>query len=159
MSQTPAATQPISDLERLKIRAELEQMLADFWFEVDVNHGRDAASFYTEDGVFEASTHTYSGRPVIERFYQYRQDRGPRVAVHVVSNFRAEILSPTRAVTTWYLTLYADDGVPVLMTAPPIQIALSTDTCVKEADGKWRIERRKFDVWFKGGVPTTSPKL
>ena len=34
-----------------------------------------------------------------------------------------------------------------------------TDKCVKGDDGKWRYIHRKFDSWFEGGVPTTSPNL
>lgn len=155
----PAGSQDLSQLQKLVIRAELEQMLSDFWHEVDVNDGREAAGFYTEDGVFEASTYTYTGRDIIEKFYRYRQDRGPRVALHVVSNFRVDIEAADRATTHWYLTLYADDGEPVLPSAPPIQIGRSIDTCVKTEDGRWRIQYRKFEIFFKGGVPTTSPKL
>jgi SnoaL-like domain len=142
--------------ERMKMTAELETLLADFWYDVDTNWGRQAANFYTEDGIFEASGRTYVGRDMIDRFYRYRQDRGARVAVHAFSNFRAEPMNATEALSTWYLFLYAADGEPVLPTKPPIQIALATDHCVKCEDGRWRYRRRKFSVWFKGGVPTTT---
>jgi hypothetical protein len=145
--------------ERLRITRELEMLLADFWHDVDTNWGRNAGNFYTEDGIFEASSQIYRGRAKIQEFYNYRLNQGPRVAAHAITNFRATPESPTRAVTTWYLVLYAHDGKPVLPTAPPIQIGLTTDICVKEEDGKWRYKHRKFDVWFKGGVPTPSPDL
>lgn len=149
----------VSDREQREIARDLEYMLADFWFDVDTNYGRNASGFYTNDGVFQASKEIYRGREMIAAFYKYREDQGPRVAAHVYSNFRVRIESPTSAVTTWYLTLYAHDGVPVLTAAPPIQIGLSTDFCVKEADGRWRYKKRKFDVWFKGGVPTPQPRF
>jgi len=142
--------------DRLKITQELQMRLHDFWHDVDTNWGRNAAQFFTEDGVFEASRQVYNGRERIEAFYRYRLGRGPRVAVHAVSNFRAVPTSPTTATSTWYLLLYAHDGEPVLPTAPPIQIALATDSSVLCADGVWRYKHRKFDVWFSGGVPTTT---
>jgi hypothetical protein len=142
--------------DKLKISVELERMLADFWHDVDTNWGRQAADFFTEDGVFEASARTYAGRATIERFYRYRQDRGARVAVHSVANFRAEPIAPDEAVCTWYLILYASDGEPVLPSAPPIQIALATDHCTRGEDGRWRYRHRKFETLFKGGVPTTT---
>jgi hypothetical protein len=144
--------------DRLTITRELEVMLADFWHDVDTNWGRRAGDFFTEDGVFEASEQTYRGRAGIEAFYRYRIGRGPRIAAHTVTNFRAVPETPTAATTTWYLLLYARDGTPVLPTAPPIQIALATDRCVKCEDGRWRYAHRKFEVWFKGGVPTTTLK-
>lgn len=142
--------------DKLKVSAELQTLLADFWHDVDTNWGRDAADFFTEDGVFEASERTYVGRSKIEQFYRYRQDRGARVAVHAIANFRAEPTGPNEAVSTWYLILYASDGEPVLQSAPPIQIALATDHCTKGEDGRWRYRHRKFTTLFKGGVATTT---
>lgn len=142
--------------QRLRITRELELLLLDFWHDVDTNWGRRAGEFYTEDAVFEASERSYTGRRMIEEFYRFRLNRGPRIAAHTVTNFRAMPESETQAISTWYLVLYAHDGTPVLPTAPPIQIALATDRCVLCEDGRWRYAHRKFDTWFKGGVPTTT---
>lgn len=144
------------DMDRRTVTRELEMLLADYWHDVDTNWGRNAGSFYTEDAVFEASRSVYRGRAQIQGFYDYRLKRGPRVAMHVVTNFRAVPQSPTRALSTWYLQLFAHDGEPVLASAPPIQISLMTDLCLKGEDGLWRYQHRKFEVWFQGGVPTTS---
>jgi hypothetical protein len=142
--------------DKLRIAAELQGMLADFWHDVDTNWGRQAADFFTEDGVFEASERSYVGRSKIEQFYRYRQDRGARVAVHSVANFRAEPSGPNEAMCTWYLILYACDGEPILPAAPPIQIALATDHCLRGKDGRWRYHHRKFSTLFKGGAATTT---
>lgn len=144
--------------ERLRITRELEILLADYWHDVDTNWGRNAGQYYTEDGVFEAE-HSYRGRAKIEEFYRYRESRGARVAVHAITNFRAVPQTPTTAVSTWYMFLYAKDGAPILPSAPPIQIALMTDQCVKGDDGRWRYKHRKFEVLFKGGAPVTNPNL
>jgi SnoaL-like domain len=145
--------------DQLRARQELEVMLIEYWHDVDTNWGRNAGPYYTEDGIFETSKHSYHGRAKIEQFYQYRIDRGPRIAVHSVSNFRCVLHSATEATCNWYLLLYAMDGKPILPTNPPIQITHMTDTCVKGPDGRWRYKHRKFETWFEGGVPTTSPKL
>jgi ketosteroid isomerase-like protein len=145
--------------ERLKARQELEILLMDYWHDVDTNWGRNAADYYTDDAVFESARASYHGKTKIRQFYQYRIDRGPRVAVHSVTNFRVELESPTRAVCNWFLHLYAQDGKPILPTNPPIQIAHMTDVCVKQPDGRWLYAHRKFETWFEGGVPTTNPNL
>jgi ketosteroid isomerase-like protein len=145
--------------ERLQARQELEMLLMDYWHDVDTNWGRNAADYYTDDAVFQSTRASYHGKAKIRQFYQYRIDRGPRVAVHSVTNFRVVLESPTRAVCNWFLHLYAQDGKPILPTNPPIQIAYMTDTCVKQPDGRWLYAHRKFETWFEGGVPTTNPNL
>lgn len=144
---------------QLRARQELEIMLMEYWHDVDTNWGRNAGDYYTEDAVFQGSKHAYRGRKKIEEFYQFRINRGPRVAVHAVTNFRCVLHSPNEATCNWYLLLFADDGKPILPSAPPIQIAYMTDKCIKGPDGRWRYSYRTFDPWFEGGVPTTSPNL
>ncbi len=140
---------------RMKVRHELEALLADYWHDVDTNWGQNAAGFYSEDAVFESPHVRYVGREQIRDFYQFRRNRGPRIAAHVVTNFRVDSLQENEATCTWYMLLFAHDGQPILPTAPPIQIAHMTDTCARQPDGTWLYTRRKFDIWFEGGVPTT----
>ena len=145
--------------QRIRIHQELEMLLADYWHDVDVNFGRNAADFYEEDAVFHSQYVRHEGREQIRKFYQFRRDRGARTAVHVATNFRVESFTETEAVTTWYMQLFAHDGTPVHPTAPPIQIAFMTDVCRRQPDGRWLYKERKFDILFEGGVPTTrAPK-
>src|SRR5690606_25100398 len=117
----------MTEQETLLLRLKLENQLAEYWHDVDTNWGRNAGRYYTEDAVFDGGEAVYRGRAKIEEFYAWRLNRGPRVAVHAYTNFRLEMESDDRAVCTWYLLLYAADGVPVLPTHPPINIALVTD--------------------------------
>jgi len=145
--------------EQLLTTLELKTQLMEYWHDVDTNWGRRAGEYYTEDAIFEGPEATYRGRAKILEFYRWREARGQRTAVHAVSNFRVRFESDTRATSTWYLLLYAADGAPVLPTHPPIQIALVTDTCVKDSSGRWLWSCRKFDAWFQGGTAPTNPRL
>jgi hypothetical protein len=146
--------------ERLLVKLELETMLMEYWHDVDTNWGRNAGDYYTDDAVFVGSEGAaYRGKAKIQQFYQWRVDRGPRVAVHAVNNFCVTFESDARAICTWYLLLYAADGKPVLPSNPPISIALVTDTCVRGSDGKWRYAYRQFQPLFQGSVPPTNPNL
>ena len=149
----------MTDTEKLAATLQLQLQLADYWHDVDTNWGRTAGDYYTDDAVFETSRTSYNGKAKIREFYQWRLDRGPRVAVHAFTNFRVKFEDDHNATSTWYLHLYANDGEPILPTAPPIQIALMVDKCVKGSDGKWLYKHRKFGSLFEGGVPTTSPIL
>jgi hypothetical protein len=145
--------------ERLLATTEPEYLLAEYWHDVDTNWGRNTPEYYTEDGIFEGPEATYRGRQKIRDFYEWREKRGKRLAVHAVNNFRAVFEDENHATCTWYMLLYAADGDPVLPTHPPIQIALVTDKCVRENSGRWLHAHRKFETRFQGGTPITNPKL
>lgn len=145
--------------ERLMDYLELHSQLMDYWHDVDTNWGRIAPEYYTDDALFEGPEASYRGKEKIRQFYKWREDRGARVAVHAVNNFRVEFESENRATSTWYLLLYAADGQRILPTHPPITISLVTDKCVRAEDGRWLYAGRKFETWFQGGTPPTNPKL
>jgi hypothetical protein len=145
--------------ERLLATTELQALLAEYWNDVDTNWGRNAPEYYTEDGVFEGPEASYQGRQKIREFYEWRVKRGKRLAVHAVNNFRAHFEDENHATCTWYMLLYAADGVPVLPTHPPITISLVTDRILRGTDGRWRYTYRRFETWFQGGTPPTNPKL
>ena len=144
------------DADRLHLTRILETQLHDYWYDVDFNWGRTAHLYYTQDGVFEASSGSlYEGREVIKSFYQYRLDRGARTAVHSVSNFRAFRTGATTATSTWYMQLFACDGTPPHQSAPPILLSAMEDKHLQQPDGTWLCQHRLFKTLFKGGVPTT----
>jgi hypothetical protein len=145
--------------ERLLATQELASQLAEYWHDVDTNWGRTAPDYYTEEAQFIGPEATYSGKAKIREFYAWREQRGSRVAVHAVANFRVVFEDDDHATCTWYLILYAADGVPVLPTHPPITISLVTDKVQRVADGRWLCSYRRFETWFQGGTPPTNPKL
>jgi hypothetical protein len=121
--------------------------------------GRNAAVYYTADAVFVTRKASYVGRAQIAEFYSWRAQRGPRLAVHLINNFRATFHDDETASSTWYLTLFAHDGVAVLPTAAPILIAHVTDQYVRNAVSQWHCSYRSFETLFEGGVPVTNPVL
>lgn len=145
--------------ERLALTQELHALLIDYWHDVDTNWGRKAPEYYTEDGAFVGPAASYEGREKIRAFYKWREDRGARTVVHSVHNFQAIPDGPDKATCHWFLMLYAADGVPVLPTHPPIQIAYMTDRLIRDPAEGWLVTYRKFDNWFEGGTPTTNPNL
>ena len=137
---------------------ELQQQLADYWHEIDTNGGREAGSYYTEDGVFHGQMASYEGRAKIQQFYDWRVAQGPRLAVHSFTNFRAWFTGEDTAEASNYLFLYAANGVKILPTHAPITISMATDKYVR-VDGRWLCTYRRFEHWFEGDTPITNPKL
>lgn len=149
----------MTDTQQLLEKVRLEAQLAEYWHEVDTNQGKDAGRYYTEEAIFDGGEAIYRGRAKIEQFYAWRVKRGPRASVHAFTNYRTTFESDSKAVSTWYMLLYAADGVPVLPTHPPINIALVTDHLERQPDGEWLCAARKFESIFLGGTPPTNPNL
>jgi hypothetical protein len=134
--------------------AEMSQFVAEYWHEVDVNGGARAHELFLPDGRFSTSVRTYVGQDAIKGFYGGRQARGDRTARHLVSNLRLGRVAGAEVEVHWILSLHAEDGLPVLLSAPPIMIADVEDLCVQTPSG-WRLRSRRIVPVFKGGAPTT----
>jgi len=141
--------------ELLCLRYELESMTIDFWHEVDVKGGENAPAYYTDDAVFESSIREYRGRAAIEDFYARRRQRGNRVSLHLVNNFRIEVDSDSRVRGQYILSLFAADGQPILPSRPAIMMALVEEVFLKQADGTWRYASRRVKAQYRDETPTT----
>lgn len=144
------------DEATLRARQELEALAVEYWHEVDVNGGRAALAFYTEDAVFTTSLKSRRGRDEIHAFYTARTARGPRLSLHVVQNFRVVLDSPLVARCDYVMSLYAADGEPVLPSRPAIMIARAIERVVREReDAPWRYAERTLVPLFRDDTPTT----
>jgi hypothetical protein len=144
--------------ERALATAELQQGLADFWHDVDVNWGKNASRFYSEEGVYESGKLKLEGREAIQRFYDWREERGERVAVHAFTNFRAEFDDKGGAVANWYMLLYAADGAAPQPSAPASRISRATEHYRwDEKEARWLCTYRKLENLFKGDAQLNVP--
>lgn len=137
------------------LRAELEALTVDYWHDVDANGGVAAAAFYLTDGVYATTIREYRGREAIDAFYARRRDRGARVSLHLVNNFRLVSASAGRAQCQYVMSLLAADGVPVLPSRPAIMVASVEETLVQQASGAWLVESRRITPLFRDETPTT----
>lgn len=141
--------------DELRIRGELEAMNIAFWRDVDSDWGRDAHTYFTEDGVYTTSQKARKGHDEIRGFYAGRESKGPRVARHLIHNFHVTVHDADHATAEWTMCLYAEDGVAPLLSEPPILIGAVRDECVRGADGRWRYASRTTTPLFKGSRPTS----
>ena len=142
--------------ERLALTQQLEALVIDYWHDVDTNWGKNAHEYYTADGSYSTSIKTRTGRDAIKEFYASREDRGDRIARHLVNNHRITIHDRNRVSAVWVLSLFAADGKPVLPSKPAIMMADVHDEIVREADGRWRYKSRVIKALFRDfDTPTT----
>ena len=142
-------------IEKLQIVRAIEELMVDFWYEVDVNRGANAHHYFTEDCTYTTSITTRRGRDAIERFYDAREARGDRVSRHLVSNHRITIHDHNRASAVWVLCLFAADGKPILPSRPPIMMADVRDDLVRGDDQRWLYKSRVITPLFRDDTPTT----
>jgi hypothetical protein len=142
-------------LERLQIISDIEELSIDYWHDVDTNWGRNAHEYYTEDGSYTTSVQTRTGRDAIRNFYEVRENRGDRVARHLINNHKITIHDRNRVSAVWVLSLFAADGKPTLPSKPAIMMADVHDEIVRGPDGRWRYKSRAIKALFLGDTPTT----
>ena len=139
----------------LALRFELQALAIDFWHEVDAHGGRDAARYYVDDAVVATSIREYRGRAAIHDFYPRREQRGPRVSLHLVQNFRIEPQAPGSVRCEYVMSLFAADGEPVLPSRPAIMVARAEEVVRRQADGGWLYASRRLAPLFRDETPTT----
>jgi hypothetical protein len=135
----------------------VQQRLIDYWWDVDCNGAREAASFYTQDCLYQMCEHRMDGPAAVQGYYAFRTARGERLVRHVLTNLRTRSGSGGEATVQGILTVYAADGSPVLPSAPPILLADNQATFVRDAGGTWRMRLHRIDALFRGGVPVLVP--
>jgi len=146
----------VDPIERIQIFREIEDLMIDYWNDVDTNWGRNAHDYYTEDGSYSTSIKTRTGRAAIKEFYASRENRGERIARHLVNNHKITIHDRDRVSAVWVLSLFAADGTPVLPSKPAIMMADVHDEVVRGADGRWRYKSRMIKPLFRDfDTPTT----
>jgi hypothetical protein len=136
---------------------QLATFETEYWYEVDHNWGREAHTYYREDGAFVIGDKRMEGPKAVAEFYGWRQGRGERTARHLVSNFRLASAAGDRATLECVMCLYAADGVPVLDSKPAIMMADVTSECVRDGKARWRYAMHHLKPIFMGGVRPTLP--
>jgi hypothetical protein len=144
-------------MSSLELWFELQSLEVEYWYDVDMNWGRSAHTFYVEDGEFSIGDKKFSGAAEVANFYAWRASLGKRTARHVVTNFRVSNIGDDRARFECVLLLYAENGEPVLESKPAIMIADITNEYIR-TDGAWKLQSRVLRPLFEGGAAATVPK-
>lgn len=148
---------PLNIDRMTQVWLELQMLESEYWYDVDTNSGRTAHAFYVANGTFTIGEKVFEGRDEVNRFYIWRQNRGARTSRHVYTNPRVSNLTETTARFECIMSLYAQDGEPILESKPAIMIAdVINDYALQ--DGAWKLESRVLRPIFEGGVPATVPK-
>ena len=135
------------DLESVSATLELQQLISDYWHELDSNGARNVTDDYTEDCEDVAgASFNLKGRAGVRQFYDERakhvatEKDGIRNTRHLAANVRIALKGKDRASVEFVMVNYSGAGKPpVTDFTGPSMVADVFWECVREADGKWRL--------------------
>ena len=143
--------------ERALVRAELEELVVENAYLLDRGRFREILDTYTEDCEVTRplppfttdASETIRGRPALADSYASPAawPPNPRTMRHVVSNLRIAEVAKDRAAGTVTWTGYRHEG-EGLSIANPMAVGDYEDEYRLEADGRWRIHRRRIVIAF-----------
>jgi hypothetical protein len=119
----------------------LNQLMADYWADVDENGGREAHEFYVPDAVYVTGNNRFEGREKIAAFYERRR-HSAIMTRHLLCNLRVYGDNDDRARVAGLMSLYRADGKsPFQGARPPSMIADFEAGCVRgDDDRRWRFQ-------------------
>lgn len=138
------------NMEQVLVVGEVQQLINDWAYELDVNNGLEISSLVTEDCIYSVRGAPLKGRAAVGRFYKERleslsaEPTGTPTQRHTLSNLRVCFQGASEVSITFTLLFFTTAGVaPGLNHANPAAVADVRMDCRRCDDGEWRIA--KFD--------------
>jgi hypothetical protein len=137
----------LSDLERLTIRAALEDLNTAFCHHLDHDDVDALLELFTDDVYYTHGSRVSRGKAELEQVFRSRSATQTRTARHLYSGLKLEIENATRARGTCVCMTFGAYGEPPLSPAIPTLVADFVDQYVRD-DGKWRFKERHIHRIF-----------
>src|SRR4029077_2163586 len=119
------------DTDDLTLWYALNQLMINYWADVDSNGGAQAHEFYLPDALYAVGNNRFEGEQKIRAFYARRRQRGRTTTRHLVSNLRVHRDNARNARNVGVRSLSRADGIPPFQGArPPAMIADFEAQCV-----------------------------
>jgi hypothetical protein len=138
----------LSDLERLQIRAALEDLNTAFCHHLDHDEVDALLELFVDDVYYTHGSRVSRGKAELEQVFRSRSATQPRTARHLYSGLKLTIESATRARGTSVCMTFGQYGEPPLSPAIPTLVADFVDTYVRGTDGRWRFQERHIHRIF-----------
>ncbi len=138
----------LTDLERLAIRAALEDLNTAFCYHLDHDDVAALLELFVDDVYYTHGSRTSRGKAELEQVFRSRSATEKRTARHLYSGLKLEIESATRARGTSVCMTFGAYGEPPLSPAIPTLVADFVDAYVRAGDGRWRFKERHIHRIF-----------
>ena len=139
------------DSDDLALWYALNQLMTNYWADVDHNGGSQAHEFYLPEALFAVGNNRFEGPEKIRAFYARRRQHGTTTTRHLTGNLRV-LPDDARCVRALgVMSLYRADGRPPFQwTKPPAMVADFEAQCVLGDDRLWRFQSHVLRPIFVG---------
>jgi len=128
------------DGDDLALWYALNQLMTNYWADVDHNGGNLAHEFYLPEALYAVGRNRFEGTEKIRAFYARRR-YGTVMTRHLVANLRVFGEDARHARMAGVMSLYRADGrSPFQGARPPAMIADFEARCVLGEDRQWRFQ-------------------
>jgi hypothetical protein len=143
------------DSERAVHVLALQQLVAEYFAELDTTFGVNSPQFYTEDGVVAIGNMAFEGHEAMRTFYaQLAEQNGQRTTRHCFTNLRVRFNGDASATVEVIVIEFSRPGLPPLLdAADPTIVSDARLRCRLEGDGRWRICELTGQPLFAGNDP------
>jgi hypothetical protein len=138
----------LSELERLTIRAALEDLNTAFCYHLDHDDVDALLELFVDDVHYTHGTRVSRSKPELEKVFRSRSATEKRTARHMYSGLKLDIQSSTLARGTCVCMTFGAYGEPPLSPAIPTLVADFVDAYVRGDDGRWRFQERHIHRIF-----------
>ena len=138
----------LSDVERLTIRAALEDLNTAFCHHLDHDDVDALLELFVDDVYYTHGGRVSRSRAELEEVFRSRSATTKRTARHMYSGLKLDIESATHARGTCVCMTFGQYGEPPLSPAIPTLVADFVDQYVRGDDGRWRIKERHIHRIF-----------
>jgi hypothetical protein len=142
--------------EQAQAVVEIQQLIHDWGYELDIHNGKNIAEVVTEDCAYNVGGAVRNGRAEVVKFYADREARlaatpeGVPIHRHALVNLRTSFRSADEASITFSLTYFSTLGMASGVDhADPASYADVRMDCRRDADGHWRIARFESSQAFR----------
>lgn len=142
--------------EQAQAVVEIQQLINDWGYELDLHNGRNIADLVTPDCQYLVGGVPRDGRAAVVQFYADREARlaatpeGVPIHRHALANLRVSFRAADEAAITFNLTYFSTLGVAAgVEHADPASYADVRMDVRREADGHWRIARFDSNQSFR----------
>jgi len=102
----------MSDTSDAGLWYALNRLETNYWWDVDLNSGRNAHEFYLPDGLYVVGQNRFAGHDQIRAFYGWRARRGSTTSRHLISNLTVFATDDRHARLSAALSLFRANGPP-----------------------------------------------